>query len=65
MSTCSFHADPLPRPPPNSVPLRGVFKNYNTIEEFKATETKKELFDAVVDRVCLQPFLAGRALIHN
>lgn len=37
------------RPPPHTIPLRGVFKNFNTIEEFKGTETKKALFDAVVD----------------
>jgi hypothetical protein len=28
-----------------------VFKNSNTIEEFKATEPKKELFNAVTDMV--------------
>jgi len=38
-----------PRPPPQTIPLRGVFKNFNTIEEFKATDTKKALFDSVVD----------------
>lgn len=38
------------RPPPNTIPLNGVFKNFNTIEEFKATETKRALFDAVVDQ---------------
>ena len=31
--------------------MTGVFKNYNTIEEFRATETKKELFNAVTDSV--------------
>ena len=37
------------RPPPHTIPLHGVFKNFNTIEEFKATETKKSIFDSVVD----------------
>lgn len=31
--------------------MNGVFKNYNTIEELRATETKKELFNAVTDSV--------------
>ena len=34
-----------------TVTIQGRFKNFNTIEEFKKTETKKELFDAVVDEV--------------
>lgn len=42
------------RPPIGSVPLRGVFKNFNTIEEFKATEPKKDLFNSVVDSVSLR-----------
>jgi ubiquitin-like modifier-activating enzyme ATG7 len=32
--------------------VRGTFKNFNTIEEFRATEAKKELFNSVVDQVC-------------
>lgn len=28
--------------------MRGVFKNFNTIEEFKSTESKKAMFDGVV-----------------
>lgn len=28
--------------------MRGVFKNFNTIEEFKSTEKKKAVFDGVV-----------------
>ncbi|ORY26898.1 hypothetical protein BCR39DRAFT_540015 [Naematelia encephala] len=39
------------RPPAGSVELKGVFKNYNTIEEFKATETKKEIFNSVADSI--------------
>ena len=34
-----------------SIPLRGVFKNFNTTEEFRATEPKKELFNALVESV--------------
>ncbi|KAK1926403.1 hypothetical protein DB88DRAFT_481686 [Papiliotrema laurentii] len=41
----------IERPPIGSVPLRGVFKNFNTIEEFKATEPKKDLFNSVVDSI--------------
>jgi hypothetical protein len=28
-----------------------VFKNFNTIEEFRATDPKKDLFNSVVDSV--------------
>ena len=43
-----------PRPPPTSVPLRGIFKNFNTIEEFRATDPKKELFNQVAESVSCQ-----------
>ena len=39
------------RPPPGTVALQGVFKNFNTIEELKSTETKKELFNTVIDSI--------------
>jgi hypothetical protein len=31
--------------------LRGTFKNYNTIEEFRSPEAKKAVFDKVADDV--------------
>ena len=31
--------------------MTGIFKNFNTIEEFKSTETKKEIFNSVVDSI--------------
>lgn len=34
----------LYRPPPNSVTVRGILKNFNTIEEFK-TVNKQEMFN--------------------
>jgi len=37
------------RPPPDTIALNGIFKNFNTIEEFKSTESKKEIFNSVVD----------------
>lgn len=39
------------RSPPGSIPFTGTFKNFNTIEEFKASETKKALFDLVTDAI--------------
>ena len=39
------------RPPADSIQLSGVFKNFNTIEEFRDVETKKKLFNQVVDSV--------------
>ena len=41
--------------PPISVKARGVFKNYNTIEDFKAAD-KAALFNAVADEVRHRPF---------
>lgn len=38
------------RAPPSSVNVSGVFKNYNTIEEFKAVD-KTALFNQVADEV--------------
>ena len=38
-------------PPADSIPLRGVFKNFNTIEQFKSTDEKKALFDQVADSI--------------
>lgn len=39
------------RPSPSATLLRGVFKNYNTIEDFRSPQKKKELFDKVVTSV--------------
>jgi ubiquitin-like modifier-activating enzyme ATG7 len=44
----------LSRAPSGSIELRGRFKNFNTIEEFRSTDTKKELFNEVVAEVCLE-----------
>jgi ubiquitin-like modifier-activating enzyme ATG7 len=43
-------ADPL-RPPPSSQAIRGIFKNFNTIEQFKSTDAKKAVFDQVADSI--------------
>jgi ubiquitin-like modifier-activating enzyme ATG7 len=39
------------RAPGGSIPVNGIFKNFNTIEEFKATDPKKELFNQLTDSV--------------
>jgi hypothetical protein len=39
------------RAPTSSIPLHGIFKNFNTIEEFRSAESKKELFNAMTDSV--------------
>ncbi|ORX34367.1 hypothetical protein BD324DRAFT_643368 [Kockovaella imperatae] len=39
------------RPPLGSTSLKGVFKNFNTVEEFKATDPKKDLFNSIVDEM--------------
>ncbi|WWC87192.1 E1-like protein-activating enzyme Gsa7p/Apg7p [Kwoniella dendrophila CBS 6074] len=53
--------------PVGTIPVIGVLKNYNTIEEFRKTENKKALFDSVVTKIVdsfkseqpvLNPFLA-------
>ncbi|EIW68710.1 hypothetical protein TREMEDRAFT_74150 [Tremella mesenterica DSM 1558] len=41
--------DDVDRPPSGSIEVKGVFKNFNTIEEFRQTEPKKALFDQVTD----------------
>lgn len=41
------------RSPQGTIPMTGVFKNFNTIEEFKSTEGKKELFTSAVDSVSM------------
>ncbi|WOO77789.1 Ubiquitin-like modifier-activating enzyme ATG7 [Vanrija pseudolonga] len=43
------------RPSPSATLLRGVFKNYNTIEDFRSPQKKKELFDNTVTSI-LQSF---------
>ena len=35
----------------NDVLIKGTFKNFNTIEDFRKVDQKKKLFDEVVDRV--------------
>nr|XP_031861869.1 E1-like protein-activating enzyme Gsa7p/Apg7p [Kwoniella shandongensis]KAA5528941.1 E1-like protein-activating enzyme Gsa7p/Apg7p [Kwoniella shandongensis] len=54
------------RPPPSSTPVTGVVKIFNTIEGFRQSETKKQLFDELVktiwesfasDQPLLNPFL--------
>jgi len=39
------------RAPSGSIPVHGIFKNFNTIEEFRATDPKKELFNQLTDSV--------------
>lgn len=39
------------RPSPHGAYLRGTFKNFNTIEEFRSPEAKKAVFDQTVDGV--------------
>ena len=41
------------RAPSGSIPVQGIFKNFNTIEEFKATDPKKGLFSQLTDSVSL------------
>jgi ubiquitin-like modifier-activating enzyme ATG7 len=41
----------MARAPSGSIPVNGIFKNFNTIEEFKATDLKKELFNQLTDSV--------------
>lgn len=45
----------LHRPRSNVIPLHGKIKNFNTIEEFRSPELKKELFNDVV-RQLIQSF---------
>jgi ubiquitin-like modifier-activating enzyme ATG7 len=56
-------AEPIRRPPSGAVPLQGVFKNLNTIEEFRATDPKKDLFNSVVDSVRTYPLHSSWRLI--
>lgn len=39
------------RVPAGSVAVEGVFKNFNTIEEFRDVEAKRQLFNEVADSV--------------
>ncbi|WVF70102.1 E1-like protein-activating enzyme Gsa7p/Apg7p [Kwoniella sp. CBS 6097] len=43
--------DEIEKPPLNSFPVEGVLKNFNTIEQFRQVESKKFMFDQVVDRI--------------
>lgn len=49
----SYQCEPqlIRRPPAGAIPVQGVFKNFNTIEQFKSTEEKKALFDQVADSI--------------
>jgi hypothetical protein len=40
-------------PTPTSQLWKGLFKNYNTIEQFRSPQAKKELFDSMVSQVCI------------
>lgn len=40
-------------PPQASIRLHGILQNYNTIEDFKRTDLKKNAFNALVDSVSL------------
>lgn len=35
----------------NDVAMKGTFRNFNTIEDFRKVDHKKQLFDETVDRV--------------
>ena len=35
----------------NDVQIEGTFRNFNTIEDFRKVDHKKQLFDETVDRV--------------
>ena len=35
----------------NDVQIKGTFRNFNTIEDFRKVDHKKQLFDETVDRV--------------
>jgi len=41
------------RAPSGSKPINGIFKNFNTIEEFKAIDPKKDLFNQLTDSVSI------------
>jgi hypothetical protein len=54
--------------PSSSTSLTGTFKNFNTLEEFKGVDVKKEMFAKVVDKVhrtCLQVTLTAYSPSHN
>jgi len=38
----------------NDILIKGTFKNFNTIEDFRKVDQKKKLFDETVDRVSTQ-----------
>jgi len=40
-----------PSPTPTSQLWKGVFKNFNTIEQFRSPQMKKEMFDSIVAKV--------------
>ncbi|WVQ97783.1 E1-like protein-activating enzyme Gsa7p/Apg7p [Kwoniella sp. CBS 9459] len=55
--------DDIEKPPPNSVPIEGILKNFNTLEQFRQVESKKLMFDQVVDMI-LESWDTDRPLIN-
>ncbi|WWD07978.1 E1-like protein-activating enzyme Gsa7p/Apg7p [Kwoniella europaea PYCC6329] len=49
--------------PAASIPVTGILKNFNTIEDFRKTETKKEIFNQVVAKI-LGSFKSDQPLIN-
>ncbi|KAK6904040.1 E1-like protein-activating enzyme Gsa7p/Apg7p [Kwoniella mangroviensis CBS 8507] len=49
--------------PAASIPVTGILKNFNTIEEFRKTETKKEIFNQVVAKI-VGSFKSDQPLIN-
>ena len=48
----------------NDVLIKGTFKNFNTIEDFRKVDQKKKLFDEVVDRVSEMAMYSLLGVIH-
>ena len=49
----------------NDVLIKGTFKNFNTIEDFRKVDQKKKLFDEVVDRVSEMTICTLLCVIHH
>ncbi|WVW78776.1 E1-like protein-activating enzyme Gsa7p/Apg7p [Kwoniella bestiolae CBS 10118] len=49
--------------PAGSIPITGILKNFNTIEEFRKTEIKKEVFNRVISKI-LESFSSKDPLIN-
>lgn len=52
-------------PGSNDVLIKGTFKNFNTIEDFRKVDQKKKLFDEVVDRVSEMTMYTSLCVIHH